>query len=359
MSDAVTDNGGLYSPSGANPSGRHGEMPTNPLMAALHRTAPEEAEKRRNWLLGHADSSTPSAAPDPVALVDEIADLREKLLAAELRADEAENALPHLMELGQRTVDGLLGDARRRGREIIEASREQADAELGHQRDEVRREAKELDALRMAVAAEAMGLEQVRSELQRRISRSASELHRMAEHPMLLGGELPVEDLAIAAGALAASELPASPDVEGETSVGGTVSGETVAAPVLPAGDVELVRSKAAEAAFFAPAEPAAQVQVESPDALPADSPVGLVEASTTAPPSVDAQIEIATSADATLDVSDDEAPVATANTASRFADAWAADEDDSAAEAFDRFFSADVEYEPSREWILADDTNE
>ena len=40
------------------------------------------------------------------------------------------------------------------------------------------------------------------------------------------------------------------------------------------------------------------------------------------------------------------------------FADAWAEDEDEAVAEAFERFFSAEIDSEPSREWILADDTN-
>lgn len=328
MSDAATRGPGPYDPQDSNPSGRHGDVPTNPFMAALHRAAPDDVEKRRNWLLGHADSSTPSGVPDPAALVDEIADLRAQLADAEHRASDAENALPHLMELGQRTVDGLLNDARRRGREIIEASRRQAEAELSEQRDEVRREALELDALRMAVAAEAMGLEQVRAELQRRISRSASELHRMAEHPMLLGGELPVEDFALAAG---------------------------VEAPALAPSD-----------------EPTP----ETPDVLDDEGPIGVVEASTSVAPSVEAQIAIATAADATIDVTHtaspgdrDSAGAPNESTPSadpsapgpgnRFAEAWARDEDDAASEAFDRFFSADVEYEPSREWILADDTKE
>ena len=341
MTDAATRGPGPFGSPEANTSGRQGDVPTNPFMAALHRAAPDEVEKRRNWLLGHADSSTPTGLPDPAALVDELTDLRRQLAASENRAADAENALPHLMELGQRTVDGLLNDARRRGREIIESSRRQAADELGGQRDEVRREIKELDSLRMAVAAEAMGLEQVRAELQRRISRSASELNRMAEHPMLLGGELPVEDLAMAAAGLAANEIGPSPEVVADTP------------------------------------EP-----VVTLDALPADGPVGVVEASTSPQPSVEAQIEIAadaTAADATPaddavdltsaffapaalvdpDTDEPEQGEAPASPSSRFADAWAADEDKHAADAFDRFFSADIDYEPSREWILADDTKE
>jgi hypothetical protein len=283
--------------------------------------------------------------PDPAALVDEITILREQLAAAETRADEAEHALPHLMELGQRTVDGLLNDARRRGREIILAARAEAESELSERRAEVRRDSNELDALRMAVAAEAMGLEQVRSELQRRIALSADELSRLADHPMLLGGELPVEELGLAAAALA-------PPLQ--------VADESAPSDVVPDGE---------------------NLPVED------SRPVGIVEASVAEPMSVVAQIEIAGAAEATLDVSDavtsrpvspvevaaESAPVAVTpdaagaepvatgspNPGSRFADAWDAEEEEGAAEAFDRFFSADVDYEPSREWILADDTQE
>ena len=336
----------------ANTSTRHGEVPTNPFMAALHR-APDEVGRRRNWLLGQPDELTPTHVPEPAALVDEIAELRTKLAAAEERAAEAENALPHLMGLGQRTVDGLLNDARRRGREIIEAARVRADEEFSARRQEMQSEGRELDALRMAVAAEAMGLELIRSELQRRITLSAAELSRMAEHPMLLGGELPLEQAGLPSGAEAPAELPAVEPL-----------------PVL-------------------------EVDGLAPEVL-AESPVGLVEASLSSSDSEQAQIEIAAavSCDATAlhapgdPVDDDEAtalhigaaerdeihgaaPIVVAATAadaggpdaevsqegSRFAAAWEAEEDEGVAEAFDRFFSADVEYEPSREWILADDT--
>lgn len=348
MSDAATT--GPFGPPGDNTSGRHGDVPTNPFMAALHRAATDDVEKRRNWLLGHADSDTPSNAADPAALVDEIAQLREQLAAAEMRATEAENALPHLMELGQRTVDGLLSDARRRGREIIEASRRQADDEFAEQREEMRRETKELDSLRMAVAAEAMGLESVRAELQRRISRSADELHRMAEHPMLLGGELPVDDLALAAG-MTVNEIEAPP-------------AEVASEPAALAEPTDDFTAALLDATHFD------DPHFDDPHGEDAvvEGPIGIVEASVATPASVEAQIEIAAQVDgvATVDVTnradvDSGAPRSSvaANPGSRFAEAWAADEDSDAAEAFERFFSAEVEYEPSREWILADDTQD
>ena len=353
MSDAATT--GPFGPPGDNTSGRHGDVPTNPFMAALHRAATDDVEKRRNWLLGHADSDTPSNAADPAALVDEIAELRERLAAAEMRATEAENALPHLMELGQRTVDGLLSDARRRGREIIEASRRKADDEFAEQREEMRRETKELDSLRMAVAAEAMGLESVRAELQRRISRSADELHRMAEHPMLLGGELPVDDLALAAG-MTVNEIEAPP---------AEVASES--APLAePTDDFTAALLDATH--FDDPHGDGPHGDDPHDDDALAQRPIGIVEASLATPASVEAQIEIAAQVDgvATVDVTNhtgadsgaSRGSVA-ANPGSRFAEAWAADEDSDAAEAFERFFSAEVEYEPSREWILADDTQD
>jgi hypothetical protein len=57
-------------------------------------------------------------------------------------------------------------DARERGRRIIEEARQRAATEIRTERELLATEASELDALRMAVAAEAMGLETVRKELE-------------------------------------------------------------------------------------------------------------------------------------------------------------------------------------------------
>lgn len=102
--------------------------------------------------------------------VDEVAELKRRLAEAERRAESAEEALPHLLALGQRTVNGLLSDARSRGRRIIEEARVEAERELEAERRAVQAEGAELEALRMAVAAEAMGLEQVRQELEAAIA---------------------------------------------------------------------------------------------------------------------------------------------------------------------------------------------
>lgn len=332
-------------------------------MAAPRRIDPDERAsgipRRRNWLLGLAppSGSTPKGVPDAATLAEEIDELKERVAHAERRAREAERALPHLLGLGQATVNGLLDDARARGREIIESARRHAEAELGAQRDEVRREARELEALRMAVAAEAMGLEEIRAELHRRVSMSAIELARVAQHPQLLGGEpLRVEQpgldtVAVAPVASALGELPAPFDQDAAGA------DEPEAAPV----PVVTVRGG------------------ESIVVLPSAAGIGIVEASTMRSDAVAAQLAIAdamettgseaapassatpaTDTDADLTVEDAAAVVPEASPpvpASGFASAWAEGEDDEVSEAFDRFFSADVDAEPSREWILADDT--
>jgi hypothetical protein len=118
--------------------------------AVDHDIAPSPSE----WLLGTSGESA------------EITTLRERLADAERRAADAEEALPHLLALGQRTVNGLLSDARARGRQIIEEARDKAQVELETERRALAAEAAELDALRLAVACEAMGLEQIRNELE-------------------------------------------------------------------------------------------------------------------------------------------------------------------------------------------------
>ncbi|QGG96662.1 ATP synthase subunit B family protein [Actinomarinicola tropica] len=321
-----------------------------------------EVPRRRNWLLGLAPAPgpTPKGVPDAATLAEENEALRARLADAERRAREAERALPHLLGLGQSTVNGLLDDARARGRDIIEAARRQAEQELGAQRDEVRRETRELDALRMAVAAEAMGLEEIRAELHRRVSMSAVELARVAQHPMLLGGEpLRVEQSGldtVSVAAIASSSQPvAAPFDQDEVA---EVDDDDAAAASVPVVTV---------------------TGGETVVVLPSAAGIGIVEASTMPSDAVAAQLAIAdamettaveaggaaASAPAVADdevaaegvaVADEDAP-ARPNPSPGFADAWALDEDDEVAEAFDRFFSADIDAEPSREWILADDT--
>lgn len=140
---------------------------------------PSGTTRLARWATLHESASTPpassgSSSPSPGSWLfggpsqqaTELAELRRLLAEAERRAEDAEAALPHLLALGQRTVNGLLSDARARGRQIIEEARAEAMVEIDREREALVRESRELDALRMAVAAEAMGLEQVRRELE-------------------------------------------------------------------------------------------------------------------------------------------------------------------------------------------------
>ena len=217
--------------------------------AAQHETVPAAG----SWLFG-----------GPSQHATELAELRERLAEAERRADDAEGALPHLLALGQRTVNGLLSDARARGRQIIEEAREAAALEIEHERRALSREAAELDALRMAVAAEAMGLEQIRNEL-----------------------EAGVVSRQLGAGAPALPAPHAAPAADPRAAL--------LPPPPSPA-DLDSVGMGSASSA-------------------PKDSPSG------------------------------------------RFADAWAAGEDEMMVEAFDRFFAAEIERDPLRDAAVDPDS--
>lgn len=218
----------------------------HPAPSRLARLAAgENTASPGSWLFG-----------GPSHQAAEIAELRERLAVAEQRADAAEEALPHLLALGQRTVNGLLSDARARGREIIEEARAAAQIEVEREREAQRRESRELDALRMAVAAEAMGLEQIRRELE-----AASAAPQLAAVPAAEGGSSPDPQ---------ANLLPPPP----------------------------------------------------SPAALDA---VGMGSSQSAAK----------------------DAPTR------RFADAWAQGEDDMMAEAFDRFFQAEIARDPHRDSVV------
>lgn len=208
-------------------------------------------------------SSTPPSSPSPGSWLfggpsqqaSELAELRQRLAETERRAEDAEAALPHLLALGQRTVNGLLSDARARWRQIIDEARVAALVEIDREREALAREGRELDALRMAVAAEAMGLEQIRREL-----------------------EAATAAKGLAAGAPKAASVPAL-------------------------------------------ADPRAALLPPPPSPAELDS-VGMGTASPSNP----------------------------ASPSRRFAEAWAEGEDEMMAEAFDRFFQAEIERDPHRD---------
>jgi hypothetical protein len=231
------------------------------------------------------DGSPPAAwlFGDPSPQARELEELRERLAEAEKRAEEAEAALPHLLALGQRTVNGLLNDARARGRQIIEEARAQAEREAEEARTALQKEAAELDALRMAVACEAMGLEAVRNELEAR-----------------------VRELGLGEGdlrALLARGLP------------------TAAPPAIEAAEPDLDEPAG-------PAVPRSFGELSGPVLPPPPPPSELATVGLTSTPRPDAA-------------------------SSRFAEAWAQGEDEMMAEAFDRFFAAEIESDPLRDAVI------
>ena len=251
-------------------------LPTKQRMSAVPHSEDDNARTTRlaRWAADHDFSPSPGAwllgaSHGPAS---ELADLKERLAEAERRAEDAEAALPHLLALGQRTVNGLLSDARLRSRQIIEDARQQATLELENERLALQREASELDALRLAVACEAMGLEQIRNELEAGIA--ALQLGDGSTDPTA-HRQLPVGSVPVIAADPAAPMLPPPPSPADLVSVGMTANAATP----------------------------------------PKDSPSG------------------------------------------RFADAWAAGEDEMMVEAFDRFFAAEISRDPLRDAVV-DDTD-
>ena len=192
--------------------------------------------------------------------------------------------LDRTLALAEKTAIAAVADARGRAQAILTQAQEQAReyfaterAAIASEWERVQNEASQLETLRLAVAAETMALEGVRTHLRARIAATAQELATIADNRDLL------------------SYAIAQTRVE-------------VEAPLPPLG-------------------PAATVAIDGPDQH-ALSPL----------PHADA------------------IPASSVSSYEKTFEAkWAHDEEDSAAaEAFDRFFSDDVEPEPTQHWILA-----
>ena len=242
------------------------------------KDAEQRAESAESRLL-EARTPEPSAVPPPVAGTENSALLDRTLVLAE------------------KTAVAAVSDARTRAQAILTQAQEQAReyfaterAAIASEWDRVQVEQSQLETLRLAVAAETMALEGVRSHLRSRIAAAATELAGIAEDPDLLNyainrkpGEVEVPQVAAPAATLAEA-LPPAPDSLADTAI---------AAPP------------------------------EAP--LPATRPVEAINASSVSSPE------------------------------KSFGAKWADNKhDDAEEEAFDRFFSADVEPEPTQQWILA-----
>lgn len=192
--------------------------------------------------------------------------------------------LDRTLALAEKTAIAAVADARARAQAILTQAQEQAReyfaterAAIASEWERVQNEASQLETLRLAVAAETMALEGVRSHLRGRIAATAQELAAIADNPDLLS-------YAIA---------------QARTEVEAPVN------PLAPAAPAEIA---AAEEQALAPSPHV--------DAIPASS---------------------VSSYEKTFEAK------------------WAHEEEDQTdAEAFERFFSDEVEPEPTQQWILA-----
>lgn len=191
--------------------------------------------------------------------------------------------LDRTLALAEKTAIAAVADARTRAQAILTEAQDQARQYFASERaaiatewERLQNEAGQLETLRLAVAAETMALEGVRSQLRARLAATAQELAAVADDPDLLHYAI----------SQARVEAPAPAPV-----------------PPPPAEALE------------APEEPALPSGVHV-DAIPASS-VASYEKS--------------------------------------FQAGWEHEsEDHTADEAFERFFSDDVEPEPTQQWILA-----
>lgn len=114
---------------------------------------------------------------------------RERGLA-EQRAVEAEatrRQAEQTVHLAERTKRQVLVDAEERADSMFDSAVRKARAEVVVEYRRMFEEANKLDSLRLAVAAERVALDEVRSDIRARISAAAAELNRIADSDYFLG----------------------------------------------------------------------------------------------------------------------------------------------------------------------------
>ena len=155
-------------------------------------------------LLGRAQQA--EAVVDQARTAVARAQAQSAELVERVRAAEAHQRLfQRALSLAESTANATVADARVRAEEIIEEGRrdaalllEQAREEargyyeaervkIGEEWVEIRDEQTQLETLRLAVAAETMALESVRTELRRRIKSAAEQLVEVADSDDCLG----------------------------------------------------------------------------------------------------------------------------------------------------------------------------
>jgi colicin import membrane protein len=103
------------------------------------------------------------------------------------RAEAVQGKLRETLELAQRTRRQVVADAEERADSMYSSAVTKARAEVAAEYRRIFEEADKLDALRLAVAAERMALDEVRSDIRSRIGAAAAELNRIADSQYLLG----------------------------------------------------------------------------------------------------------------------------------------------------------------------------
>jgi cell division septum initiation protein DivIVA len=109
---------------------------------------------------------------------------------AEQRAVSAEatrRELEQTLRLAERTKRQVLEDAEERAGSMFDSAVRKARAEVVVEYRRMFEEANKLDSLRLAVAAERVALDEVRSDIRARISAAAAELDRIADSEYFLG----------------------------------------------------------------------------------------------------------------------------------------------------------------------------
>jgi cell division septum initiation protein DivIVA len=222
-----------------------------------------------------------------------------KLQQAEQKALEPANTteptaddglLKRTLALAEKTAVAAVNDARARAQVILTQAQDQARQYFAAERETIAKEwerieveSGQLETLRLAVAAETMALEEVRSHLRSRIAAAAGELAALADNPDLLGYTIHAPE--------------------------GTPTVPPPSSPSL--------------AEMPPPTEPALAPAAEAE--LPSPEPAEVIAASSISAPD------------------------------KTFEGTWASHpEDPGEDEAFQRFFSDDVEPEPTQQWILA-----
>jgi len=307
----------------------------------------------------------------------QIESAEQRAQQAELQASSQqgdEDLIQRTLSLAERTAVAAVADAKRRAEEILQEANLEAATVFGLERRQLEDEGlrmtgerQQLEALRLAVAAETHALDQVRANLRDRVAAVANELQAVADAPDLLGYRLaspatPTDSAPVAepqALAPAAPALPQAPVAAPEPMPEAVVATppplpEPIVAPPPPAAEPPVLAPSVA-VAVEPPAESAPEPfaasasSIEVPGEVRAEVPPGWPYA----PPPAEPTVEAAPAAPA--------APSAPsghgASVAKSFEAQWEQESvaaDPAADQAFAQFFSDKVEQDPSQSWILA-----